>query len=66
MRFKVYRDCDHKARRKVVIELYTEQGVLLDRRRMFGLNIFGFFKARLEAKKHKMLELGKLMLEGSN
>lgn len=56
MKFKIYRDCDAKKLRKVVIELYSEDGELIDRRRMFYLNLIGCFRARLERKMGKMIE----------
>jgi hypothetical protein len=36
MNFKVYRDCDSLRLRKIVVEIYSLKGDLLDRSRMFG------------------------------
>lgn len=61
MTFKVYRDCDtpRLRLRKVVLELYGDNG-LLDRRRMF---MFPFFAKRLKRKKARMVRLAYKMLK---
>lgn len=58
MYFKIYRDCDVLRLRKVVIELYDNEGALVDRRRMFG---YPMFSARCRAKQRRMIRLAKRM-----
>jgi hypothetical protein len=59
MRFHVYRDCDARRLRKVVIEIYDKNGILVDRARMFA----GWrFAARLHKKKLRMLLRAAVML----
>lgn len=59
--FKIYRNCDTLRPRKVVVELWDENGELLDRRRMFG-PIFSMkrFKRRLLRKQNRMIRLAEV------
>ncbi len=61
MYFRIHRDIDgHAFRiRKVVLELFRDDGTLVDRRRMFaGL----FFAKRLARKQARMAKIGKIMV----
>lgn len=54
---KIYRSCDTLRLRKVVVEIYNDKGILLDKTRMFGV----IFKtprglARLSAKIERRLQ----------
>lgn len=63
MTFKIHRDVDTLRLRKVVVELYADDGSLLDRRRMFSFPLFSF-AARLRWVKARMLRCGQIMLDG--
>lgn len=58
MKFKIYRDCDAKALRKLVVELW-KGSVLVDRRRMFSFPLFSLKKrlARKMARMQRMYEI---------
>jgi len=49
MKFVVYRDTDSFRLRKIVIEIYSHSGALLDRSRMFG-TVLSTFQAALRLK----------------
>ncbi len=59
MYFHVYRDCFKFGLRKVIVELYEEGNVLVDRSRMFaGIR----FEQRLKRRKEKMLKRALIIL----
>lgn len=64
MQFKVYRDCDSRRLRKVVVELYKWDGSLLNRCRLFAVPLFNFAR-RLKRRQDLMLKQASVMQEGS-
>ena len=61
MYFKIYRDCDSKRLRKIVIELW-HNNVMLDRRRSFSRLRMKRLAKVLARKKRRMEKLGKEFL----
>lgn len=60
MKFKIHRNVDVLRLRKVVIELFTETGELIDRRRCFSFPLVSLDR-RLERKKRRMLRCAEIM-----
>lgn len=60
MTFKIFRDCDTLRFRKMVVELYAEDGSLIDRRRMFSFPLVSLAR-RLERKKRRMLRFANII-----
>ena len=64
MTFKIYRNVDVLRARKVVIEIYSENGQMIDRRRMFSFPLMTLAK-RLERKKARMLRCAKILVDAA-
>jgi hypothetical protein len=64
MKFFITRDGTALALRKVTIELWTEDGLVIDKRRMFSFPLVNFAR-RLERKKQRMLKCAAIMLAAS-
>lgn len=61
MEWRIYRDIDSKAFRKVIIELWGPHNIV-DRCRMFGLFGGRWFSYRLHKKQRRMLNRAQVML----
>ena len=63
MNFHVYRDCDQRFRlRKIVIELTDDEGVLINRTRMFSSLFLCMLKRRLARRIRRMKRSGVIFL----
>lgn len=57
MYFKVYRDVAQPKARKLVIELYSDSGALLDKTYMFAYLGLAMLRLRLKLRFRRMLKL---------